>query len=173
MKKHFFLFVMSGLTAFLLCGCISYSHIATTSGVQVKDLSEIPAGSKTIIVYKDNVSGSDLYEEVYSILIKRGHRISKDDEKRHYLTTEGRDVGQSTLQRMTIVVTENETYSQMRISTEWKGGTEAAAMATAMGGIPVQSNWATAKWEVNRLGIAFAESVAIAKAIPNSRISYR
>lgn len=45
-------------------------------------------------------------------------------------------------------------------------------MATAMSGIPMQSDWATASWEINRLGMAFAESLAIAKEIKEGTITF-
>jgi hypothetical protein len=165
-------FAMSILISSLMIGCISVSHISTTSGVKEEYLSNVPKGAEVVIVNKNNISADSLYEEVYTILLSRGHRILKDDKERHYITTEGKDVGQSTLQRMTLVITEKENSSQLRITTEWKGGTEASAMATAMSGIPIQSDWSLAKWEINRLGIAFAESVAIANEIKDGKISY-
>jgi hypothetical protein len=165
-------FATSILISSLMISCISVSHISTTSGVKEDYLSDIPKEAKVVIIDKNNISADSLYEEVYTVLLSRGHRILKDDKERHYITTEGKDVGQSTLQRMTVVITENENSSKLKITTEWKGGTEASAMATAMSGIPIQSDWALAKWEINRLGIAFAESVAIANEIKGGNISY-
>jgi hypothetical protein len=159
--------LMSSLT-----GCISVSYISTSSGVNEDLLSNIPTGAKIIIVDKMNVSADSLSEELVTILISRGQRIFKDDKARHYLTTEGKDIGQSTLQRITINVIEKGNNSQLRINTEWKAGTEATAMATAMSGIPMQSDWQISKWEKSRSGIAFAESEAIANEIKNGIISY-
>lgn len=171
-KKTMRHFTVLFLFSFFLLGCISVSHISVTSGVPMDNLREIPIGSRTVFVDKTNISADKLYEEVYTILLSRGHRILKDDKERLYITTEGKDVGQSTLQRMTIVITEQDSNSQLKITTEWKGGTEASAAASAMSGVAVHSNWAMAKWEINRLGIAFAESVAIAKEIKNGIISF-
>ena len=154
---------MQILISSLMIGCIGVSHISITSGVGENYLKNIPNGAEVVIVEKKNISADSLYEEVYNTLLSRGHRILRDDKERHYITTEGKDVGKSTLQRMTLVINEKESSSQLRITTEWKGGTEASAAATAASGIQVQSAWAAAKWEKNsRLGIAFAESVAIA-----------
>ena len=166
-------FAISTLILFSMMGCISVSNITTTSGVEESLLSNIPEESKLIIVDKKNISADSLYEEIYTILLSRGHRISKDDKSRHYITTEGKGVGQSTIQRMTVVVTENGNDSKMKITTEWKAGTEATATASSMSGMAIQSEWGPAKWEVNRLGIAFAESVAIASKIKNGNISYQ
>jgi predicted transcriptional regulator len=172
MKKLTIFLRVFTLIAFLTTGCISVSHISTTSGVKEDYLTNIPKGAKIVLVEKKNVSADNLYEELITILLSRGHRIIKDDKERHYITTEGKDIGQSTLQRMTLVILEKENSSQLKITTEWKGGTEASMMATAMSGIPIQADWAIAKWEINRLGIAFAESVAIANEIENGHVSY-
>ena len=142
--------------------CVSVSMISSISGVKQKILTDIPKGVRIINVKKYNISADNLYEEVYNILLTRGHRIFKDDQKRHYITTEGRDIGESTLQRMTIVISENGKDSNLKITTEWKAGSDATTTASAMSGINVYSDWAIAKWEISRLGISFAESLAIA-----------
>ena len=157
----------------LIQSCISISNISNNSGVKQNYLTNIPKGAKVINVEKDNITIDSLYEEVYSILLLRGHRIFKDDKQRHYITTEGKAVGEATLQRMTLVVSENGNSSNLKITTEWKPGMEATMMAAAAGGIPVSSDWAIAKWEISRLGISFAESVAIANKVRGGRISYR
>lgn len=168
---------ISNLLAFVLLfslmqACISVSQISATSGLEEEYLRNIPQYARIVYVEKNNITPDDLYEEVYTILLLRGHRILKDDKARHYITTEGKDIGQSTLQRMTLVVIEEENGSKVKISTEWKGGTEANATATAISGMPVESDWGMARWESSRLGIAFAESVAIAKEIKNGEISF-
>ncbi len=165
-------FATSILISYLMISCVSVSHISSTSGVRAEYLKNIPKGAEVVIVDKNNISADSLYEEVYTILLTRGHRILKDDKNRHYITTEGKDVGQSTLQRMVIVITENENSSKLKITTEWKAGTEASAMASSMSSIPIQSDWSFAKWQIDRLGIAFAESVAIANEIKGGKISY-
>lgn len=171
MKKHELLFGLT-IVSVIMTSCIAISNISTISGVPEASLQNIPKGANIIIIDVPGSSIDDLYEEVISILLSRGHRISKEDKERHYINTEGKDVGQSTLQRMTLVFTEVESKSRLKITTEWKGGTEATTMATAMSGIPIQSDWAAARWEIDRRGIAFAESVAIAKEISNEIITY-
>ncbi len=159
------------MTMFVI-SCMSVSTISTTSGVQQDFLSTIPKGAKIIYVDKENVTADSLYNELYSILLIKGHRIITDDKERHYIVTEGKDVGESTGQRMSIVVTEKDNISQLKITTEWKPGIVTMAFAIAASGIPIQSEWMTASWQINRMGFAFAESAAIANGIKDGKISY-
>lgn len=147
--------------------CVGTSSITGTSGLSQAELSAIPKGATEVIIQGQD--RNELYERIVNTLIQRGHRISREDKDRFYLTTEGKDVGESTLQRMTIVVSEN---AEAVIRTEWMPGMQANTMATAFSGLDVTSTWETAKYEVSRLGIAFAESVAVAKAT-GGVISYR
>jgi hypothetical protein len=172
MNKKTSLISLPIIILLVITGCMGVSHISTSSGIDTGSLNQIPKGSKVIFAEKKDISINDYYEEVLKILMLRGHRILKEDKQRYYITTEGKDVGQSTLQRMTLFITSENNSCILKINTEWKGGTEAAAMATAMSGIPVHSDWAIASWEINRLGMAFAESLAIAKEINNAEIFF-
>lgn len=162
---------LSVILLFSLSGCISTSIISDTTKVSRDELKNIPKGAKFIEVIK-SISADSLYENIYEILISKGHRIFKDDKKRYYLTTEGKDIGQSTLQRMVLKITENGDTSKLKISTEWKAGSEATNFASALGGMTAQSDWAIATWETNRLGIAFAESYSIAKEVKDAEILF-
>lgn len=172
MKRLFSIICLPIITLFVMTSCMGVSHISSSSGLEENSLSQIPKGTKIIYVEKDNALINEYYEEILNILMSRGHRIMKEDKERHYVTTEGKDVGQSTLQRMTLFITKNNNNCILKITTEWKAGTEATIMATAMSGIPMQSDWATASWEINRLGMAFAESLAIAKEIKEGTITF-
>jgi hypothetical protein len=172
MNKNLSLIGLPIIILFVMTSCLGISLISSSSGLDEGSLNKIPTGVKIIYVEKKNASISEYYEDVISILMSRGHRIMKEDKERHYVTTEGRDIGQSTLQRMTLFITEKNNSCILKITTEWKAGTEATAMASAMGGIPMQSEWSTASWEINRLGMAFAESLAIAKEIKEGIITY-
>jgi len=171
-KRLAFYFVASLVVSSLMISCVTVSQIATTSGVREDLLKKIPKEAKAVIVEKGNASVDSLYEEVYSILLSRNHRILKDDKERHYITTEGKDIGESTLQRMTIIVTKNGDNAKLKITSEWKAGSMASMTATAFSGVQYQPEWANAKWELSRLGIAFGESVAIANEIQGGKISY-
>lgn len=160
------------LSVILSLGCVSVQNIASISNLPEETLSTIPKGAKSVVIRQNNSTADMLYEEIFAILLDRGHRILKDDKERHYITTEGKDVGESTLQRMTIVIKKQPSYIQAKITTDWKPGTEAAAMATAMSGLTMQIEWSEALWESNRLGIAFAESVAVASDVEQADIFY-
>lgn len=151
----------------LLTSCVSMSHITKTSGLSERYLKDIPKEAKVVIVQK-NISADKLYDEVYTILLARNHRIAKDDKERHYITTEGKDVGEDTYQRMIITITESGGISKMKITGEWKASAGIAQVA----GMTLSQDWAVAKWGIDRLGIAFAESVAVAYEIEGGRISY-
>lgn len=168
MKKILLLSVL----LILLTGCISTSHIAQTSGLSEVELKMIPKGAKEVILQKD-VTASELYEEIYSSLLLRGHRIAKDDKERHYIMTEGKDVGQSTLHRLTVLVTENEGKSSATIRTEWKPGTDAVMGASIATGVGISADWSQSEWTTDRLGLAFAESVAVANGVKDGKITFK
>lgn len=172
MKAIKFFIPLFIIFSFFLSGCIGLSDIADVSGVEEQSLRDIPPKAEAIIVEKSDVSADAFYEEVIDILLSRGHRILREDKQRHYLTTEGKDVGQSTLQRMVLTISKAGDSVELKILTEWKGGTEASIMASSMSGIPVVSEWATASWELNRPGIAFSESYAVATQIRNGIIKF-
>jgi len=172
MKRFKSIIYLPVITLFVMTSCMGVSHISSSSGLDESSLNQIPKGTKIIYVEKNNALIDEYYEDILNVLMSRGHRIMKEDKERHYVTTEGKDIGQSTLQRMTLFITQNKNNCILKITTEWKAGTEATAMATAMSGIPMQSDWAIATWEISRLGMAFAESLAIAKEIKEGIITF-
>lgn len=165
MRNYLFVLVL-----FLLTSCVSMSHITETSGLNEDFLKEIPKEAKVVIIQK-NISADKLYDEVYTILLSRNHRIAKDNNETHYITTEGKDVGLDTFQRMNIFITESGGMSIMKITAEWKPTVKTTDIVSAMAGRSNKS-WIVAKWSTDRHGIAFAESVAIAKEIRDGYISY-
>lgn len=150
--------------ALFLSSCITVSHVAQTSGIDESKLKEIPENSSEVILEKD-VTPQELFNEVYASLLLRGHRISKDDKERLYITTEGKDVGQSTLQRSTIVVSEIDNGAKAVIKSEWKPGTSAALGGSMFAGVALSLEWEQATWVNGRPGIAFAEAFAIADGV--------
>lgn len=153
--------------ALFLIGCVGTGTIVGTSGLTQSELSTIPHGATEVII--TGADRAQLYNLIVDALIQRGHRISHEDKERFYLTTEGKDVGQSTLQRMTIVVNAN---AEAVIKTEWMPGMFATMIATGASGLDVNGSWEMAKYEASRLGIAFAESVAVGKAT-GGEVSYK
>jgi hypothetical protein len=150
--------------------CISKFLIVETSGLSKDEINSIPKGTSTVFV-KKQISPDNLYEESAMVLVSRGHRIEKEDKDRLYIATEGKDVGESTQQRMFISITEKNGTSTAKILTEWNGGAEAQWMATIMAGTAYYGAWQPAKFETGRPSIAIAESVVIAKLL-NGSISY-
>ena len=140
--------------------CIGTGVISQTSGLSQAELAAIPKGSKEVII-----KGTDraiLYDKIIEVLLQRGHRIVKDDKERFYILTEGKDVGQSTNQRMTIVISPD---GEANIKSEWMPGQEATMGATAMSGLNITPSWSVADYTTGRPAIAFAEAVAIGKAV--------
>src|SRR5690606_443390 len=122
----------------LLAGCISTNHISSTSGLNQSDLDAIPASAKEIYVTVPGATPQALHEQVVNILIARGHRIQREDKERLYVTTEGKDVGESTLQRMVITTTEVPNVGAVtKIVSEWRAGTSATMGASAFSGLAV------------------------------------
>ena len=156
----------------ILYGCGSIMDISTATGVKEESLRTIPYGASSILVTKQGTSADNLYEEVFSALISRGHRITTADKTRYYITTEGKDVGLSTLQRMTLVIDDKGQSPVLTIRSEWKAGAEASLMASGISGISYIADWAKSKWEISRLGVAFAEGYAIALLIENAEITF-
>lgn len=152
------------LVALLMTSCGSISMLSEQSGLSESYLNQIPKDSELIIVEK-SVSADELFAEIYDILIERGHRITNHNNERHYLTTEGKKLTDKILQRMTINVSEKGGVSKLSIRTEWQG------MGYSMYG-KVISEWYVGKMKPDASGVAFAESVVIAKKIKDGKISY-
>lgn len=151
--------------------CLTTKVIESTSGISSTDLQKIPSNSSVILV-KSSKPASVLFDEIATILLQNGHRIQNENQSRLYINTEGKDVGQSTLQRMTINVEEVEGGALGRIASEWKPGTTAGAMGSSIAGVDLTYEWETASWQEDRLGIAFAEGYKIALALSDVELSF-
>lgn len=150
-----------------LTSCIGTSTLTKTSGLSDAELSAIPKGATEVVIQGED--RESLYNKIVDVLIQRGHRISREDKERFYIVTEGKDVGESTLQRMTITINEN---NEAVIKSEWMPGMEATNAASAFSGLDVSASWSIASYEVGRPGIAYAEAVAIGKIVGGNR-TYR
>lgn len=160
--------------AFFACqGCITPYKVQSSSDNTDAIFRDIPANA-SIVTTQSPIAGVDLYEALINVCLSRGHRIEKEDEKRLYFTTSGKDVGMSTLQRMNITVRSiSDSLSQATIHTEWKGGTDVSAMASGMMGAHVDLEWEEAYGKKGRPGVAFGESVSVAWKVPYAKVSYR
>ena len=105
MKKKNILLILGLLP--VLSSCITKSLISETSGVSSSELNIIPNGANEIIIERSGTA-EELYNDIFTALLSRGHRIDSDDKERGDITTEGQVVGQYTTQRMTNELTEYE-----------------------------------------------------------------
>ncbi len=166
--------ILFAFTLVLFNGCISTSSISSLMGVPEEELNRIPKGAKNIIVTINNATSNEVYSQIKNALIERSHRIEKDDKESFYLTTEGKDVGESTLQRMVISISKVQNDCRIVLNTEYKPGMEAQMLATGMTGINVNTDWTEVVYDIKtRSGIAFIETYIIAKRIDRGIITYK
>lgn len=153
-------------SSFLLCSCVTQSFITKD------EYKMIPKGSEIIEVYSDQ-KPDDLFKNVYSLLLENGFRIEKENKEMHTISTDGKDIGQSTLGRFNIFIKENNSGSLLTLRSEWKPGADAQMMAGAMSGLNIYSQWNTARFgDTGRPDLVFSYSVSFAKKISNN-IKYR
>jgi hypothetical protein len=171
MKKKNFLTVII-LSVFLITGCKSVSKVSGTGDLKADYLKKIPHLANRIYVNEQGVSADKMCDELLDILASKNHMTVLVDRERHYITTETKDVGHSTLQRMIISIKETGNDSQMEIITQWRSGSKAVGFAYPVASYSLQEDWANTQWEKNRLGIALAESAAIANEFKDGSVSY-
>lgn len=171
MKKITVLFHISAFV-FVMAGCQSASKISGSVDIKSDHLKKIPHLANRILITKEGISADKMCDELKNILISRNHLTVIFDKEKHIIRTETKDIGHSTLQRMTFTVEEKDNDSQVRIITEWKSGAKAKGFVFPVAGYSLQSNWVPMQWEKNRSGIAFTESAAIAHEIVNGIVSY-
>jgi hypothetical protein len=171
MKKKNVLIVMI-LSVFLIAGCKSVSKVSGTGDLNVDYLKKIPHLANRIYVKEQGVTADKMCDELLNILASRNHMTVLVDREKHYITTETKDVGHSTLQRMIISIEEKGDDSQMEIITQWRSGSKAVGFAYPVAGYALQEDWSPTQWEKNRLGIALAESAAVANEFKNGAVSY-
>jgi hypothetical protein len=169
MKKLRFIGVFT-LFGFMMAGCDSVSLVSRD--LKTDYLKKIPHLANRIYVTTQSVPADDMFDELLNILLSENYMTVIVDKERHYITTETKDVGHSTLQRMTFSIQEKGNDSQLTITTEWKSGAKALGFAFPVTGFSLQENWSPTRWEKNRLGIAFAGSAAIANEFKDSSVSY-
>lgn len=163
---------LSMLCIFLMVRCQSTSKIVATNSMNSDFVKEIPHLANRIYVTKQGISPDNMLEELRNILLSRGHVIVIYDKSKHYIVTDTKDVGNSTLQRMTFAIKQNNGDSQLKITTEWKSGSKAKGFVFPVSGYCLQQDWAPARWEKNRLGIAFAESAVIAHQFKDGLVTF-
>jgi hypothetical protein len=171
MKKKI-AFAVLIFSAFLMAGCHSISKVSETGDLKAEISKKIPHLSNRIYVTKQGASADKVFDELLDILILSNHMTLLVDRERHIVTTDTKDVGHSTLQRMTFVIEEKDNDAQIKITTQWRSGANAVGFAFPVAGYSLQEDWAPTQWEKNRLGIAMVESNAIANKFDKGIVSY-
>jgi hypothetical protein len=160
------------ISAFLMAGCHSISKISESGDFNAEISKKISHLSNRIYVTKQGVSADKVFDELLDILVLNNHMTLLTDRERHIVTTDTKDVGHSTLQRMTFVIEEKGDDAQIKITTQWRSGANAVGFAFPVAGYSLQEDWAPTQWEKNRLGIAMAESNDIASKFDKGIVSY-
>lgn len=166
MKKSFLLIVF-----LIISSCASITDISTQLNTTVEFINSIPKKTEAIYVSKD-CTNEQLYSEIEDLLIKRSHRIGSQNKEKFYINTDGKDVGFSTNQRMSITIFTENNLSVAKFTAEWMPGTEASIVAGGLSGIAFTPQWSKAYGGTDRPGIAFAEAAVIANSVSNGTIYY-
>jgi hypothetical protein len=160
------------ISAFLMAGCQTTSRVAHPGDLKAEISKKIPHLSNRIYVTKQGASADKAFDELLDILVMSNHMTLVVDKERHIITTDTKDVGHSTLQRMTFVIEDKGYDAQIKITTQWRSGANAVGFAFPVAGYSLQEDWAPTQWEKNRLGIAMAESNTIANKFEKAIVSY-
>jgi hypothetical protein len=160
------------ISVFLMTGCQSISKVSETGDLKAEISKKIPHLTNRIYVTKQGVSADKVIDELLDILVSSNHLTLMVDRERHIVATDTKDVGHSTLQRMTFVIEEKGDDAQIKITTQWRSGANAVGFAYPVSGYSLQEDWAPTQWEKNRLGIAMAESNTIANKFEKGIVSF-
>ena len=130
-------------------------------------LDEIPMNTTKVIVTNDQ-SLIENYNKSYQVLLINDYRIENDNKEMGYISASKMDIGDTNV-RLNVVCNNN----QIAVTSEWKAGTNSEIWATAVSGIPVDSDWNNAVWtkQYNKPNVAFAKAVQFAKEM-GTKISY-
>lgn len=162
---------MKSVIFFIFFPVLFYSCVSQNF-VSQEEYDTIPKGSEVIEVYSEQNSDS-LFKQVYSLLIESGFRIDTQNKEMHSISSEGKDVGQSTLGRFNIFIKDSHKGSLLTIRTEWMPGANAQMMAGAMSGLKIYTQWSTARFgDKGRPEFTFLYGVHFAKKISGS-VKYR
>lgn len=157
---------------FFLTLPLFFSSCVSQKFIPKEETRLIPTGSQ-IIEIKTETEPKEIYKTVYSLLIENGFRVDKENADMLTLSTEGKDLGQSTFGRIYITIKKDNNGSLLTLRPDWKPGAEAQMMASAMTNLNVYTEWTPAKWGVSgRPELVFSYFVSFAKKISNS-IAYK
>jgi hypothetical protein len=159
------------ISALLMTGCYT-SRVARPGNLKADLSKKIPHLSNRIYVTQQGITADQAFDELLDILVMTNNLTLVVDKEKHMVMTDTKDVGHSTLQRMTFVIEEKGNDAQVKITTQWRSGANAVGFAFPIAGYSLQEDWAATQWEKNRLGIAMAESNNIANKFDKAIVSY-
>lgn len=155
--------------AVMMSGCVV---MVTQNFLTPEQAAKIPRKAEVIEVQSDR-KPEDLYLALYKMIAAEGNRISAENKEMMTLSTEGKDIGQSVIVRMNLVVDKMGEGSRAMIRVDWKVGTEAKMMVWAATGASLDYDWMRATWAIEgRPQVAFAYAAMLARMAPG-RVVYR
>jgi len=137
MHKYLLFILFAGL----LAGCVS------TGDLVDDDVTRKLSNGNERISYHYPGERSALYDKIYEALLRDGFRIDQENEKRGHISTQGKDVGQSTMLRMQIFIEDDgENRSMANFRAQYKPGADAEMGAQAFSGLTVDADYEKAVW---------------------------
>ncbi|MCD4725692.1 MAG: hypothetical protein K8R63_12710 [Bacteroidales bacterium] len=143
------------LFVFVLTGCVTPNTLLSP-----EERADIPKGANKVIVQSDK-QGGDLFDHVYSTLITDGFRIDESNEEQGYISTQGKEIDQETMLRLSVVIMDSTAtfIGQWDVTASMKAGLSAGFGATGSG-------WSDATWgDAGRPSLAFAYMFKYAERI--------
>lgn len=154
MKKAILVFAAA------LIGCVSQDFVPADQAVR------IPANADKVVAYSAQPP-QDLYAALYKTLILDGHRISSENKDMMMLSTEGKDIGESTTVRLTVVVEKTDAGSKATIKGDWRLGQMGQMWVNSALGVSTNADWMAVIWKASepRNKRAFAYMTGVAKKV--------
>jgi hypothetical protein len=135
-------------------------------------INKIPENADRVIV----ISNADsLFHKVKLALVQNDFRIDDSDKSTKSITTEGKDIGKSTVVRYTIFIKGTKIVG----TAGWMPGASKKAttelLTGALTGISTNPNtgWRKAEWKKGRYKSAFASLVGLLQKIPHTKIKFK
>jgi len=151
--KHYQTIIMLIVTSFFF-GCTISKLVSECNAYN------IPSGANCVKIYSD-IQPDSLYDILIETLYFEGCGIQHSSEKNYSITTDSKNLGESTYLRMRIIISEHENHSIVTINGDCSNRSQG-------------SQWLEAKWGspmfINRPG--FAGIIIFAHKIPHSKIEY-
>ena len=136
------------------------SCVTSASLLTKEEQSAIPKGATKVIAVTDK-QGGELFDFIYSTLIEDGFRIDESNKDRGYISTQGKEIEQETMIRLSVVIID----STVSFTGQWNvtAAMQAGLNAGFGGG---GSGWSGVKWgDAGRPSLAFGYMYKYAERI--------